>query len=79
MIVRGAEQIEFFTRFEPTAKGPPIYFLDKVDALAFLKRLFMNAWDRSELRDLLDRVPRTTLKHLLESTENAVAAYHKVS
>ncbi len=56
MIVRGAEQIEFFTRFEPAAKGPPIYFLDKVDALAFLKRLFMNAWDRSELRSLLSKV-----------------------
>jgi hypothetical protein len=56
MIVKGAEQIEFFTRFEPAAKGPPIYFLDKVDALAFLKRLFMNAWDRSELRALLAKV-----------------------
>ena len=56
MIVRGAEQIEFFTRFEPTAKGPPIYFLDKMDALSFLKRLFMNAWDRSELRSLLAKV-----------------------
>ena len=53
MIVKGAEQIEFFTRFEPAAKGPPIYFLDKVDALAFLRRLFMNSWDRSELRSLL--------------------------
>jgi len=56
MIVRGAEQIEFFTRFEPSAKGPPIYFLDKVDALAFLKPLFMNSWDRSELRSLLAKV-----------------------
>ena len=56
MIVRGAEQIKFFTRFEPAAKGPPIYFLDKVDALAFLRRLFMNAWDRSELRSLLAKV-----------------------
>ena len=56
MIVKGAEQIEFFTRFEPGKKGPPIYFLDKVDALAFLRRLFMNAWDRSELRSLLSKV-----------------------
>ena len=56
MIVKGAEQIEFFTRFEPTAKGPPIYFMDKVDALTFLRRLFMNSWDRSELRSLLAKV-----------------------
>jgi hypothetical protein len=56
MIVRGAEQIEFFTRFEPGKKGPPIYFLDKADALSFLRRLFMNAWDRSELRSLLSKV-----------------------
>ena len=56
MIVKGAEQIEFFTRFEPGKKGPPIYFLDKVDALAFLRRLFMNSWDRSELRSLLAKV-----------------------
>lgn len=59
MIVKGAEQIEFFTRFEPGKKGPPIYFLDKVDALAFLRRLFMNSWDRSELRSLLAKVEGT--------------------
>jgi hypothetical protein len=56
MIAKGAEQIEFFTRFEHGKKGPPVYFLDKVDALAFLRRLFMNAWDRSELRSLLAKV-----------------------
>ena len=36
----------------------------------------LDSKNASELRDLLNRVPRATLKHLLES-DNAVAAYHK--
>jgi len=56
MIARGPEEIEFFTRFEPAQKGPPLYFRDKGDALAFLRRISMNSWDRSIFRSLLSKV-----------------------
>jgi hypothetical protein len=56
MIVKGSEEIEFFTRFEPTRKGPPIYFWEKAEALGFLSRISMNSWDRSTLRTLLAKV-----------------------
>jgi hypothetical protein len=56
MIVKGPEEIEFFTRFEPPRKGPPLYFRNKEDALAFLRRISMHSGDRSILRSLLSKV-----------------------
>jgi len=55
MIVKGSEEIEFFTRFEPTTKGPPIYFWDKAEALAFLRRISVNSGDRTTFRTLLTK------------------------
>jgi len=56
MIVRGPEEVEFFTRFEPGKKGPPYHFRDKAEALAFLRRISMNSWDRPNFRPLLSEV-----------------------
>lgn len=80
VVGKGYERIEFFTGFEPIRRGLHLGFRNRGDALAFLRRVSMNSWDRSVLRSLFQAVEGSVMAgHMAEHQIQDILAEHLVS